>query len=84
MNLRKDRDCTATEQVQTLTAYWSTYADAYERYHDFTPQTLLDDALYSIGISISKKYTAAQGYDLFKKDLLEYLKKEIGEVDNNE
>ena len=61
------------QAVKDLQKYWNTYSEQrnYERY---STETLIDDALYGLGIAIDKEqYEFAQGYDKFKQKLLEHL-----------
>ena len=59
--------------VEDLTEYWRTY-DTQFGYEKYPVGTILDDALYGIGIAINReKYSFRDGFDRFKKDLLEQL-----------
>ena len=60
--------------VAALSEYWGTYGN--QGIKDYSATILLDDALYGIGIAIDPvKYREAAGYELFKKDLIERLKR---------
>ena len=60
-------------RVCALKSYWNTYPDQ-QGYLDYTDKTFMDDALYGIGIAVDyEKYKSADGYELFKKDLREFL-----------
>lgn len=62
--------------VKFLKGYMNTYPEQF-RYETFSDKTYIDDILYGLGVSISKtKYSYAQGFRDFKKDLIEYLKNE--------
>lgn len=59
--------------IDRLQSFWGTYTtlQATSRY---TPETVLKDAIYGLGISIShEKYSGADGFERFKKELAEYL-----------
>lgn len=59
--------------IDRLQDFWGTYTtmQVTKRY---TTETVLKDAIYGIGISIShEKYSGADGFDRFKKELAEYL-----------
>lgn len=60
------------ERVECLAEYWSTY-DRQHGYENYSEDTFLDDALYGIGVAMSRDFEWAQGYDLFKKKLLGFL-----------
>jgi len=61
--------------VSRLIDYWTSYPNqsGYTKYQD---KTLIDDALYGLGISIDKKYRFGSGYREFKKVLREHLKED--------
>ncbi len=62
------------DAVASLSEYWGTYGSL--NIEDYSVGILLDDALYGIGIAIDPvKYKEAAGYELFKKDLIERLKR---------
>ena len=59
--------------IDRLQDFWGTYTtlQVTKRY---TPETVLKDSIYGIGISISnERYSGADGFDRFKKELAEYL-----------
>ena len=63
------------QSVQELTKYMETYPNQYG-YESWPVDTLIDDVLYGLGVSISDEYRFADGYDKFKKLLLDRLQKE--------
>ena len=61
------------QAVQKLAEYWFSYG-TQEGYGTLTMKTLLDDALYGIGVSLDEKeFFAADGYEKFKALLREHL-----------
>lgn len=62
----------AIKATEYLQEYWETYTDQ-EGWHGYRMKTVLDDALYGIGSAISEDYRFANGFDSFKKELIEYL-----------
>lgn len=72
----KRRDSTAmTKAVQSLQNYWNTYT-RQTAYEGFSVETLLDDALYGVGVAIDKaQFELADGYELFKEVLRQHLDK---------
>lgn len=59
--------------VEKLQKYWNTYTEL-TGYEDYSEKTLIDDALYGIGVALDEhEYQNANGYDKFKKKLLEHL-----------
>ncbi|MEW8120048.1 MAG: hypothetical protein AB2792_23045 [Candidatus Thiodiazotropha sp.] len=59
--------------VSMLRDYWGTY-DMQLGYEDYSIRTLIDDALYGLGIAIDKEqFKSADGYEAFKLVLIEYL-----------
>jgi hypothetical protein len=59
--------------IDRLQDFWGTYTtlQVTKRY---TPETVLKDAIYGLGISISnEKYSGADGFYRFKKELAEYI-----------
>lgn len=73
MNLEKSDEKAMKNAVKFMHEYWATYSRQHG-YEKYAMRTFLEDALYSIGISIdAEKYQNARGYGLFKKDLLDFL-----------
>ena len=61
------------DTVKSLQDYWNTYPNQ-EHYEDYTPNIIIEDALYGLGIALNKEeYSYAQGFDKFKKLLKEHL-----------
>lgn len=58
--------------VEYMTEYMRTYPTQYG-YKDYSDETYIDDILYGLGASLDGKYRFAQGFDQFKKRLLEHL-----------
>lgn len=59
--------------VRLLQDYWGTY-DMQLGYEDYRIGTLIDDALYGLGLAIDKeRFKNAQGFDEFKAVLREHL-----------
>ncbi|MEZ0155236.1 MAG: hypothetical protein AB9Q22_10105 [Candidatus Reddybacter sp.] len=59
--------------VDALQAYWASY-DKQPGYENYSRRTLIDDALYGLGIAIDKdQFKEAPGYDKFKALLREHL-----------
>jgi len=59
--------------IDRLQNFWGTYT-TLQVTSRYTPETVLKDAIYGIGIAISyEKYSGADGFDRFKKELAEYL-----------
>ncbi len=72
-------DLTARDPTMIIDAsariqnFWLTYSNQ-EGYQNYSLETFLNDALYGIGLAIDEsKYREAQGFDQFKKELIEYL-----------
>jgi len=64
------------EAVRSLQRYWGTYQNqaGYETYSD---ETFLADALFGIALAMApNKYDGHEGYQLFKKDLMQWLLKD--------
>lgn len=60
------------EIADFLTDYWSTYM-AQHGAGKYSKETLFNDMLYGVGAAMGDHYRFANGYDQFKKDLLEHL-----------
>lgn len=67
---------TIEEAVDQIQPYVAKY-DKQQLYKDFDARTYLNDMLYGIGISMSPEYQAADGFNEFKKDLIEFLKQGV-------
>jgi hypothetical protein len=61
--------------VAYLTGYMIKYVDQ-QFYADYPEETFINDVLYGLGVALDDKYSAAQGFDEFKKRLREHLGKE--------
>lgn len=62
-----------TDSVDDLKHYWQTY-DQQEGYQHYSQRTLLDDALYGLGIAIDPTlYYGPEGYERFKAFLRAHL-----------
>ena len=63
---------TVKEAADYLANYWGTYRSqlGYEKYHT---DTVIDDALYGLGVALDQKYQCANGYEQFKKALIKHL-----------
>lgn len=60
-------------ELKKLIADLNQYLDMEQRDH-YRPETFLNDIIYFIGISIDdKKFRCANGYDMFKKLLIQAL-----------
>jgi hypothetical protein len=65
------------KMVRGLSRYWSTYGDQLG-YRNYSRETLLQDALYGIGIALGKdKYRYIEGFKDFKTDLLAFLQEDL-------
>ncbi|HPR92396.1 MAG TPA: hypothetical protein PLR64_04055 [Candidatus Dojkabacteria bacterium] len=62
---------TNEEVVDYLIKYINTYKDQLG-YKEYSTGTLVDDMIYGIGVALSKEYEWANGYEKFRKDLVEY------------
>lgn len=60
------------EAADYLTEYWATYR-SQNNYESYCVETFMNDALYGIGIAMDDSYKFGNGYDRFKKDLIEFL-----------
>ena len=61
------------QAVERLAHYWGTY-NKQPGYENYSTETFLNDGLYGLGIAIdSRKYSFANGFAQFKRDLLKYL-----------
>ena len=60
------------ESVKILQKYWNTY-DKQPGFEDYRLETLIDDALYGLGIAIDEKNTFADGFAKFKRELIKHL-----------
>ena len=61
------------DAVKELQEYWNDYSDQL-CFEDYRPDTLLDDAIYGIGVAVNPAvYKFSSGFKEFKKDLLKYL-----------
>lgn len=70
---RKKREKHVEEAVKTLQRYWNTYSDQ-DFYRSYTDATIVDDALYAIGLALwGNAY--APGFDATRQKLLEHLQK---------
>ena len=59
------------EFVEYMQTYWNTYTEQ-SSYINFNENTLINDALYGIGVALNKEeYQWRQGFDKFKKHLKE-------------
>jgi len=59
--------------VRMMQDYWGTY-DMQRGYEDYRVGTLIDDAIYGLGMAIDKEqFQCADGYDRFKAILREHL-----------
>ena len=74
VEIQKQKAKKITDMASSLTEYWSTY-NVQPNADSFTETTFLDDALYGIGIAMNRRYEGAEGYDEFKKVLIEHLKR---------
>lgn len=71
--VQRKTDIDIQNAVEYLQDYWKDYS-SQSGYTKFSDQTFVDDALYAIGVSINKnEYSAAQGFDKFKKWLQHHL-----------
>lgn len=53
-------------------SFWISYRLQAEM-HSHLNRTLVDDALYAIGMGLSDEYIGPDGFKQFKRDLLDYL-----------
>lgn len=66
------------DAVEYLVEYWGTYARQHG-YINYSVETLIDDALYGLGMAIDEKqFRFADGYDRFKKVLSDHLERSEG------
>lgn len=63
---------TVEEAADYLADYWGTYKRQHG-YEKYSTDTVIDDAIYGLGVAIDKKYQYANGYEQFKKDLIKHL-----------
>ena len=66
-------------KLKSAVKYLQKYMDTYPvqvGYEAYSKETFIDDILYGLGCSLDKKYMFAQGYDLFKKELIKHLTKD--------
>ena len=70
------------EIVAELQKYVGTYhkQHGYENYRD---EMYIDDILYGLGKSLSEEYEYANGFQKFRRFLIEYLGGELKEGDEN-
>lgn len=59
--------------VASLQSYMAGY-DKQPSYETYSEETLIDDVLYGLGIALDSHYAYANGYENFKKRLLEHLR----------
>ena len=61
--------------VQYLKRYIDTYDNQYH-YQNYSDTILIDDILYGLGVALNpEKHQFADGFDTFKKKLIEHLTK---------
>ncbi|WP_027855591.1 hypothetical protein [Marinobacterium litorale] len=65
-------DATPEQVAKRLAKYWSTYNDQ-PGVAEYGEKTVINDALYGIGIALSDEYLCADGFAKFKVDLKQYL-----------
>lgn len=64
------------QRMQVAVKYLQEYFNSYtkqEGYLDYEDSTLIDDALYGLGVALDPKYKMGTGYTEFKKFLREHL-----------
>lgn len=62
--------------VESLKDYWETY-DQQAWYESYKVETLIDDALYALGIAIDEKqFRFVDGFERFKEILRKHLEPE--------
>ena len=62
------------EAVKSQQEYWNTY-DKQHGYKSYSVETLIDDALYGLGLAIDpSQFQYANGYKKFKEMLIDHLK----------
>lgn len=62
--------------IEDMTNYLQSYPKQ-RCWESYSPETILNDLVYGIGISIDEKcYSYADGYRDFKRYLIEFLEKE--------
>ena len=71
-------------KVKTMIKYFTHYMTTYDKqlgYLDYTDETIINDVLYGLGISMGKKYLYSGGFDKFKERLRKHLghEKQMGE-----
>lgn len=69
----KKREKQVEEAVKTLQRFWNTYSDQ-DFYRTYSDATIIDDALYAIGLALWGQ-TFAPGFDATREKLLEHLQK---------
>lgn len=75
------QDKSNEEFIYSQINYWKTYPNQ-PSWKSYSTNTLLNDAIYGIGISMSENYKYASGNLKFLKDLKDYLEKEISRLDS--
>ena len=73
---------TVEDAVERLQTYVETY-DKQPNYKDYIPRIYLNDILYGLAISMNPKCRCADGFRELKKDLAEYLKREINQSEGS-
>lgn len=73
--LTKKRKKQVEEAVRSLQRFWNSYGDQ-DFYLTYSDETIVDDALYAIGMALWGN-TFASGYDATCAKLLEHLQKKI-------
>ena len=71
---RLKREKHVEEAVAKLAKFWATY-DQQDFYRGYTDETIINDALYAIGMALWG-HTFASGFDATCQRLLEHLQKE--------
>ena len=56
------------EALESLIDYWTSYSKQHG-WEDYTPQTFINDALYSVARAINPEYQFKSGYEKFLQDL---------------
>lgn len=65
------------ESVSEAVSHFEDYVSTYDKqpaYEEYTKSIYLNDMLYGLGITMDKSYEFADGFNQFKKDLIEFLK----------
>lgn len=70
---RLKREKKVEEAIKTLQRYWNTYSDQ-DFYRGYRDETIIDDALYAIGLALWGNVYAT-GFDVTRQKLLEHLQK---------